>query len=145
MKNKRNGFTLAELLIVVAIIAVLVAVAIPVFTAQLNKAKYATDLANLRALYAIGTADYLANGKTTIDGLLYDSDHDGSDGWGGSQLNWGEGEQTKVEVVDENGDIIETFTFTGAATIEYYDSEDHAPVAYITSDYGESFTFGDPD
>ena len=37
MKNKKNnkkGFTLAELLIVVAIIAVLVAIAIPVFTTQ---------------------------------------------------------------------------------------------------------------
>ena len=36
MKTKKNkkGFTLAELLIVVAIIAVLVAIAIPVFTTQ---------------------------------------------------------------------------------------------------------------
>ena len=37
IKNKK-GFTLAELLIVVAIIAVLVAVAIPIFTSQLEKA-----------------------------------------------------------------------------------------------------------
>ncbi|MBR4670194.1 MAG: type II secretion system protein [Butyrivibrio sp.] len=66
MNNSRNkGFTLAELLIVVAIIAVLVAVAIPVFTAQLNKAKYATDEANARSIYAELTADYLANGEQT--------------------------------------------------------------------------------
>ncbi|MGO4946443.1 type IV pilin protein [Blautia sp. Sow4_E7] len=38
MKKSRKGFTLAELLIVVAIIAVLVAVAIPVFGSQLEKA-----------------------------------------------------------------------------------------------------------
>ena len=38
MKKSRKGFTLAELLIVVAIIAVLVAVAIPVFGNQLEKA-----------------------------------------------------------------------------------------------------------
>ena len=31
--NRKKGFTLAELLIVVAIIAVLVAVSVPVFTA----------------------------------------------------------------------------------------------------------------
>ena len=51
-KNNRKGFTLAELLIVVAIIAVLVAIAIPVFTTQLEKSREATDQANLRAAYA---------------------------------------------------------------------------------------------
>lgn len=51
-KNNKKGFTLAELLIVVAIIAVLVAIAIPVFTAQLEKSKEATDQANIRSAYA---------------------------------------------------------------------------------------------
>ena len=51
-KNNNKGFTLAELLIVVAIIAVLVAVAIPVFTTQLEKSREATDLSNARSAYA---------------------------------------------------------------------------------------------
>ena len=51
-KLNKKGFTLAELLIVVAIIAVLVAIAIPIFTAQLEKAREATDAANIRAAYA---------------------------------------------------------------------------------------------
>lgn len=38
MKNKK-GFTLMEMLIVVAIIAILVAIAIPTFASSLNKAK----------------------------------------------------------------------------------------------------------
>ena len=42
--HNKKGFTLAELLIVVAIIAVLVAIAIPIFTAQLEKAREATDV-----------------------------------------------------------------------------------------------------
>ena len=50
--NKKKGFTLAELLIVVAIIAVLVAISIPVFTSQLEKARESTDAANLRSAYA---------------------------------------------------------------------------------------------
>ncbi len=51
MRNKK-GFTLAELLIVVAIIAVLVAIAIPIFINQLEKSREATDAANIRAAYA---------------------------------------------------------------------------------------------
>ena len=52
MKKNNKGFTLAELLIVVAIIAVLVAVAIPIFNTQLEKARESTDLANARDFYA---------------------------------------------------------------------------------------------
>lgn len=52
MKNKCNGFTLAELLIVVAIIGVLVGAAIPIFSQQLERSREATDLANVRAKYA---------------------------------------------------------------------------------------------
>ena len=51
-KLNKKGFTLAELLIVVAIIAVLAAIAIPVFGAQLNKAKHNANVANVRAAYA---------------------------------------------------------------------------------------------
>ena len=52
MRRDKNGFTLAELLIVVAIIAVLVAVSIPIFSSQLEKSREATDLANVRSAYA---------------------------------------------------------------------------------------------
>ena len=45
--RKNRGFTLAELLIVVAIIAVLVAVSIPIFTAKLEKSREETDIANM--------------------------------------------------------------------------------------------------
>ncbi len=65
MKKNNKGFTLAELLIVVAIIAVLVAIAIPVFTTQLEKSREATDMSNLRAAYAEVMANYLANGAQT--------------------------------------------------------------------------------
>ena len=60
-KENKKGFTLAELLIVVAIIAVLVAISIPIFTGQLNKAREATDAANIRAAYAEAAAASLEN------------------------------------------------------------------------------------
>ena len=47
-----EGFTLAELLIVVAIIGVLTAISIPVFTGQLEKSRESVDLANLRSAYS---------------------------------------------------------------------------------------------
>jgi len=50
--KKNKGFTLMEMLIVVAIIAVLVAIAIPTFTSSLEKSKESADAANLRAAYA---------------------------------------------------------------------------------------------
>lgn len=56
----KKGFTMAELLIVVAIIAVLVAIAIPVFTSSLKKSQARTDEANARSLYANLQADYLS-------------------------------------------------------------------------------------
>lgn len=63
-KNNNKGFTLAELLIVVAIIAVLVAIAIPVFTNQLEKSREATDASNIRAAYAEIAASALTDPDT---------------------------------------------------------------------------------
>lgn len=51
LKN-RKGFTLMEMLIVVAIIAILVAIAIPTFNNAMAKSRAATDLANIRSGYA---------------------------------------------------------------------------------------------
>ena len=44
--------------------AVLVAIAIPVFTTQLERSREATDLSNIRAAYAEAVADYLATGAS---------------------------------------------------------------------------------
>ncbi len=88
-KLNKKGFTLAELLVVVAIIGVLVAISIPIFTAQLEKARDAVTLSNLRAAYAQAQTAYLTKsgdgdavvyssgtvtvknvvGKGTVDGL----------------------------------------------------------------------------
>jgi len=73
--KERKGFTLAELLIVVAIIAVLVAVAIPVFTAQLEKARVATEQANARSTYAQAVAAYLTD--DSWDAAAYTQTYDG--------------------------------------------------------------------
>ena len=68
LMKKEEGFTLAELLIVVAIIAVLVAIAIPIFTTQLEKSKETTDIANLRSAYAAATVAAMT-GKVGTDNI----------------------------------------------------------------------------
>ena len=74
---KRNhGFTLMEMLIVVAIIAVLVAVAIPTFSSQLHKARVATDWANVRSYYVQLQYEFMETGEINKD-YLKEFDHYG--------------------------------------------------------------------
>ena len=68
-KINKKGFTLAELLIVVAIIGVLVAISIPIFTMQLKKAHLATNQANARAAYAATVAGLLDKEYTAGTGV----------------------------------------------------------------------------
>lgn len=56
-----------EMLIVIALIAVLIAIAIPVFASQLEKSREATDLVNVRAAYAqVSTEAQLGNFEATV-------------------------------------------------------------------------------
>lgn len=72
-KLNKRGFTLAELLIVVAIIGVLVAVSIPIFSTQLEKSRENTDIANMRAAKAAAIAMYLDNNEIA-DTYYYDAE-----------------------------------------------------------------------
>ena len=69
MRKDKHGFTLAELLIVVAIIGVLVAISIPIFTTQLEKSREAVDEANLRSLYAEASAAVLTEDTTATSDI----------------------------------------------------------------------------
>ena len=63
-KLNKKGFTLMEMLIVVAIIAILVAIAIPTFSKSLNAARASADAANIRAGYATLLTDLMLEDTT---------------------------------------------------------------------------------
>ena len=64
--KSKKGFTLAELLIVVAIIAVLVAIAVPLFVGSLQKAQKARDDANIRAVRGAAAVYLLENSNGAV-------------------------------------------------------------------------------
>ena len=85
--------------------AVLVAIAIPVFTTQLEKSREATDIANVRSAYAILVTNYLADGTT---GSYQVEARQTVGGWQGAtgtlvlQTTSGESEQTFSAVTASN-------------------------------------------
>lgn len=71
MKNKSKGFSLVEMMIVIAIVAILVAVVVPIVGASRNKAKGAVDAANIRSMMAeVATKRVSENDETKLlDGM----------------------------------------------------------------------------
>ena len=116
MKNKK-GFTLMEMLIVIAIIVILVAIAVPTFTSQLDNANKAANDANMRAAKAQAAATYLADPTTYAGETLYfdavdgtvDTDYDDITAYGkGGE----DGKIIKVEISDAGVVTAEWFPLT---------------------------------
>ena len=61
--QSKKGFTLAELLIVVAIIAILVAIGIPAFSTAMERSRETVDLSNIRGAYAEFMASSLGSNE----------------------------------------------------------------------------------
>lgn len=105
LMNKK-GFTLMEMLIVVAIIVILVAIAIPTFSSSLDDAKAATDAANLRGAKGIAEVADMTNGGW--EAIIGEDDYDA------------EGEFTLYYDI-ESGEIV----YTTTAPEGYGQSSDH--------------------
>lgn len=65
MRNNRKGFTIVELVIVIAVIAILAGVLIPTFAGVTNKAKESKALQEAKNAYTADLA--LLNGQVTAD------------------------------------------------------------------------------
>lgn len=75
--KKQNGFTLVEMLIVVAIIAILIAVSIPMVGSALERSRVAVDQANERDAQSLAVTWYLTTNDESIrsTGLSGDKEH----------------------------------------------------------------------
>lgn len=70
MRNKK-GFTLIEMLIVIAIIAILVSIVVPGVSSANQKAMAATDAANLRTVLSVLNI-HVVNGQKTVSEIIND-------------------------------------------------------------------------
>lgn len=75
-RNKK-GFTLVEMLIVVAIIAILIAVSIPMVGSALESSRHAVDDANERDAISLATVAYLTGKVDKNDGTMEEVEYTG--------------------------------------------------------------------
>ena len=113
-KNNKKGFTLAELLIVVAIIAVLTAIAIPVFTTQLEKSREATDIANVRSAYANVVAAYITSGEDQSMTVTAKQAQEGWQGESGVLMTQVDGKEDSIAFSAKTKDNVYTVTIEGS-------------------------------
>lgn len=70
MLRNKKGFTLIEMLVVIAIIAVLVSIVIPVVGESTTKAQAAVDASNLRSILGVLNTELAAGGKSISEAIV---------------------------------------------------------------------------
>ena len=136
--NTTIKFKLAELLEAVAIIGVLVAISIPIFTSQLEKSREAVDLANIGSAYAeVQTAaltDLGADSEFKDGDSIKRTGKDGSYVWTATvelkqqQDKW-QGAVDEIGGVKINKDDVKA---NGKCTVTYTQSTDASAITFST-------------
>ena len=124
-KLNKKGFTLIEMLVVIAIIAVLVSIIIPVVGNSTDKAKGAADAANLRSALAEIQIKVLDGDVATTNGFVAASSAEGlSDSLKKMESKYTEGAKLyySVDPGDKSVDVMfsKSTTESEGHDLEYY-------------------------
>lgn len=110
MRNKK-GFTLIEMLVVIAIIAVMVSIIVPTVSDATKKARAATDAANLRTVLGQLNA-YVVTGDKTVQEVIDASQH-------------------PTSVMDKNAVLKAVFDAPGFIDVYYVNGDTYYGLKYL--------------
>ena len=74
-KNKK-GFTLIELVVVIAILGILAAILVPLISGFIERANLSADISSARMLYSAGAMDFSTRSDWTVDPMVFSTDGD---------------------------------------------------------------------
>lgn len=94
-KRGNGGFSLVELIIVIAIMAVLVGILAPQYLSYMHKARVAADWANLKNYFTEIQADYISTGQWNPNVLTTDTDTD--EAWKQTEIHFLNGQTAKMQ------------------------------------------------
>lgn len=108
-KKRRKGFTLIELIVVIAILGILAAIAIPRFSGTQNRAKTSADDATLRVIQSAVSLYVAEKGSVAADGTdLFTALTTNNAYLKASELKWANGTAITAISVNKDGSVAST-------------------------------------